>query len=138
MSSEELEKIDLLRSRAEIGYQEAKDLLDAAGGDIVQALIKLEEISRDKSESSRFMKWLWKSWRTKIKINRGEQTILKLPLAAGALGLVGILTRRELALLGGLLGIIALVKDYTLEVDLPEEEVVEVSFPETILTSSQA
>jgi len=36
--------------------------------------------------------------------------------------------------LGGLLGIIALVKDYTLEVDLPEEEV---SFPETLLTSSQ-
>lgn len=134
MNSEELEKIDLLRSRAEIGYQEAKYLLDAAEGDIVQALIKLEERGRAKSENSRFIKWLRKSWRTKIKINRGEQTILKLPLAAGALGLVGILTRRELALLGGLLGIIAIAKDYTLEVDLPEEEV---SFTETLLTSSQ-
>jgi hypothetical protein len=134
MNNEELEKIDLLRSRAEIGYQEAKDLLDAAGGDIVQALIKLEERSRDKSDSARFMNWLRKSWQTKIKINRGEQTILKLPLAAGALGLVGILTRRELAFLGGLLGVIAIIKDYTLEVGLPEEEV---SFPETLLTSSQ-
>jgi len=134
MNSEELEKIDLLCSRAEIGYQEAKYLLDAAEGDIVQALIKLEERGRAKSENSRFIKWLRKSWRTKIKINRGEQTILKLPLAAGALGLVGILTRRELALLGGLLGIIAIAKDYTLEVDLPEEEV---SFTETLLTSSQ-
>lgn len=134
MNSEELEKIDLLCSRAEIGYQEAKYLLDATEGDIVQALIKLEERGRAKSENSRFIKWLRKSWRTKIKINRGEQTILKLPLAAGALGLVGILTRRELALLGGLLGIIAIAKDYTLEVDLPEEEV---SFTETLLTSSQ-
>ncbi|HCJ79491.1 MAG TPA: hypothetical protein DHV84_05830 [Desulfotomaculum sp.] len=133
MNGEELEKIDLLRSRREIGYQEAKYLLDEAGGDIVQVLIKLEERDRAKSENSRFMKWLRKSWRTKIKINRGEQTILKLPLAAGALGLVGVLTRRELALLGGFLGIMALVKDYTLEVDLPEEEV---SFTETLLTSS--
>ena len=39
---EELEKIDILRRRADLSYAEAKALLDEAGGDIVQALIKAE------------------------------------------------------------------------------------------------
>ena len=40
---DELTKIDLIRERTGIGYKEAKEALDRAGGDIVQALIYIEE-----------------------------------------------------------------------------------------------
>ncbi len=39
----ELEKIDLIRTRLNVGYKEAREALEAAGGDVVQALIDLEE-----------------------------------------------------------------------------------------------
>ncbi len=40
---ETLEKIDALRRRTRSSYKEAKEALDACGGDVVAALIKLEE-----------------------------------------------------------------------------------------------
>ena len=40
---DELLKIDLLRERTGVGYKEAKDALDKAGGDVVQALIFIED-----------------------------------------------------------------------------------------------
>lgn len=40
---EMLEKIDALRRRTRSSYKEAKEALDACGGDVVAALIKLEE-----------------------------------------------------------------------------------------------
>ena len=38
-----LEKIDEIRERTGLNYKEAKDLLEEAEGDVVQALIILEE-----------------------------------------------------------------------------------------------
>ena len=45
-----LEKLDILRERADLSYQEAKELLELCDGDVVQALIELEH--RPKKESS--------------------------------------------------------------------------------------
>lgn len=39
----ELEKIDVLRDRFRITYEEAQDALSTAGGDVVQALVALEK-----------------------------------------------------------------------------------------------
>ena len=46
----ELEKIDLIRARLGVGYKEAKEALDDAEGDVVQALIRLEQKNRDWNE----------------------------------------------------------------------------------------
>lgn len=40
---QELEKLDILRDRLGISYHEAKEALEASGGDLVKALIGLEE-----------------------------------------------------------------------------------------------
>lgn len=43
MDSGELEKIDVLRSRFKIGYEEARQTLAAASGDVVAALAAIEK-----------------------------------------------------------------------------------------------
>ncbi len=44
-----LEKIDLLKERANVGYKEAKEALEQCNGDLVEALIWLEENEKIKS-----------------------------------------------------------------------------------------
>jgi len=39
----DLEKIDIIRARTGVSYNEAKQALDDAGGDVVQAIINMEE-----------------------------------------------------------------------------------------------
>jgi len=45
-----LEKIDLLKERANVGYKEAKEALEQCEGDLVEALIWLEENEKIKTE----------------------------------------------------------------------------------------
>jgi len=42
-----LELIDQLKARANISYRRAKELLEETGGDLIKALINLEESSTD-------------------------------------------------------------------------------------------
>ncbi len=44
---EELEKLDLIRSRVRVSYDEARKALNEAGGDVVQALVNLEKREPD-------------------------------------------------------------------------------------------
>jgi len=45
-----LEKIDLLRKRANVGYKEAKEALEKSGGNVVEALASLEEENKIRAE----------------------------------------------------------------------------------------
>ena len=47
---DELKKIDLLRERLGISYKEARDALEEAEGDVVQALVDLEKVHRNWDE----------------------------------------------------------------------------------------
>ena len=47
MTDEYLYKIDIIRERLGIGYKEAKKALDSAEGDVVQAIVSLEEHDGD-------------------------------------------------------------------------------------------
>jgi hypothetical protein len=120
----ELEKIDLIRARLNIGYKEAKEALDAAGGDVVQALIDLEE--KGKNTGARFQakgqevvdqikELVSKGQDYRIKIKQGERTVFEVPASIGALGLLGVLASSEIALLGALGTATAMAKKYTLE-----------------------
>jgi translation elongation factor EF-Ts len=59
----ELEKIDVLRERLGLSYQESKEALDAAQGDLIEALISMEKKS--------------KAWEDKLT-NQGEALIAKI------------------------------------------------------------
>ena len=55
-----LEKIDLLRKRADVSYKEAKEALEKTEGDVVEALAYLEETDKIKPEGDSSTTSFWK------------------------------------------------------------------------------
>ncbi len=126
-----IEKIDLIRSRMEVGYKEANDALEASGGDVVQALIYLENkknkmgkgFHKDANEFMHQIKGVLKKGKnTKIKIKQDDRTVLEVPAPVGALGVIGMLASSQLAILGALGTIAAMSKNYKLEFERAGQE----------------
>lgn len=132
----ELEKIDIIRARTGVTFREAKQYLDEAGGDVVQALMNMEEEDKVRGQAEeaeeregffyersaccqdvveQFKNALKKGHKTRIKVKQGERVVLELPAAAGAVGLLAALASSELALLGALGAVTAMAKKYSLE-----------------------
>ena len=87
---EELRKIDLLRERTRLGYEQARQLLQEAGGDVVSALILWERrqqgpsvLPRGGEVVERLRELVRRGNQTRIRVRRGEQTYLELPVTAG-------------------------------------------------------
>lgn len=129
--SSELEKIDIIRARTGVSYSEARQALDEAGGDVVQALIRLEEGNKHfcksmhgvSEEAVKRVKSLWKrGQKTRIKVKKDERTVFEVPATVGVLGLLGAAVSSELALLGVIGGAAAMTKNYKLEIDRGEQE----------------
>lgn len=85
----ELEKIDLLRKRANVSYEDAKIALENSNGDIVEALIYLEKenkikhVEDDKCKFnfiSTLKKIIHKGNVTKFIIKKDESIILNMPV----------------------------------------------------------
>lgn len=79
-----LEQIELLKKRANISYEEAKETLEKFDGDIVEALIYLEKnkkINKDCSCESKFLrkleKLIKKGNKTKVVVRKEDETVLK-------------------------------------------------------------
>ena len=126
---DELAKLDQIRERVNVTYKEAKEALEQADGDVIQAIINLEE--REKDWDTGFhehgervftqIKELFKKGNvTKIRLKKEDQTIIEIPATLGALGIVGAFASTELALLAGLGTVTALAKKYKLEVVRPD------------------
>jgi len=122
--SNELENIDLLRARTGVTYREAKKALDEAGGDVVQALINLEERDQNFTEKihcrgadllENLKSMLQRGQETRIKVKQGDRTVFEVPASVGAVGLLAALASSELAVLGALGTVTAMAKKYTLE-----------------------
>lgn len=84
-----LEQIDQLRSRANVNYQDAKIALEKANGDIVEALVLLEQQQKTvppKSQGGGIIDWfkkiIKKGNRMKFSIKKSDDVKLKLPLTA--------------------------------------------------------
>jgi hypothetical protein len=127
----DLEKIVILRARLGVGYKEAKDALDAAGGDLVEALINLEEKGRNIGERfqargqemvGQLKSLLQKGQNYKIKLKKGDDTVFEVPASMGALGLIGALASSEVAILGALGTVTAMAHNYTLEFERRDSE----------------
>ena len=129
-----LEKIDLVRQRMGIGYKEAREALEFSAGDLVGALVHLEEKSKaQKSEQVEKVTAASDQWKeeivtrggdliekvksliaegnaTKIRIKQGDKLILEIPVLFGT---AGVILLPQLAAIGA---IAALFAQVTIEV----------------------
>ncbi|HEY8393431.1 MAG TPA: DUF4342 domain-containing protein [Thermaerobacter sp.] len=105
----ELEKIDILRERAGVSYRKAREVLEATGGDVVEALIRLEEEAQRGTWQERIqvqgaelverVKQLIQEGNVRRIVIRNQEgrTLVELPVTVGALGA---LLAPQLAILG--------------------------------------
>jgi len=84
-----LEQIDALRERANVSYEEAKEALEKCSGDIVEALIYLEnnnKIMKEKGKSKccslweKFLALIRKGNKTKFIIKKKDREVISLPV----------------------------------------------------------
>ncbi len=94
-----LQKIDSIRERTGASYKEAKEVLEQADGDILEAIIIMEEKKNKDTWTEQFnvagsevVEKLKEIVRTgnvnRIKVKKGEYMILDIPITAGAVGAV--------------------------------------------------
>ncbi len=93
-----LEKIELVKDRTGVSYKEAKEALEETEGNVVDAIIYIEENidagyeGQGKSKFEEFRNFVTESVRkgnvNRIKVYKGEEILLNLPLTAGIVGLV--------------------------------------------------
>lgn len=129
-----LQKIDLIRERTGLNYAEARELLEEANGDVVQAFVILEEeegedmdmdfnMDVNMAEMREMMsenvmspvkRVIAKGNRTRIRVKNADGTLLEFP---ATLGIAGALWAPRATALGAMA---LLMAQYTLEVDVPE------------------
>ncbi len=116
-----LEKIDLVRERTGVSYSRARDVLVATGGDVVEALIALEE---DGPISAQWQERITVTGRDlvdkvkelihegnvrRIVIKKDEQVLLEFPVTVGALGAVLLPTLAAIGVIAALVSRCTLV-----------------------------
>ena len=126
---DELKKIDTIRERMGISYQQAREALNQAGGDVVEALILLEKQQKkwdDKIEDkgkqiADYIREIIKKGNvTKVRLKKGDNVVFEVSATVGALGVGGAILIPPLALLGVVGTVAALVNNYSLEVVRPD------------------
>ena len=91
MTDELLVKIEEIRRRFPVSYEEARKALDETSGNLVEALILLEKRTKN-GHSRELIEKLQKIWeegnRSKIRIRKGNQVLVEVPVTAGVVGAV--------------------------------------------------
>lgn len=125
-----LEKIDKIRERTGISYKEAKEVLIKHNGDVLEALIDLEEGKHTWSDNlsskgeeiiDSLREILRKGNVTKIVVKKDGDTIVNLPVTAGAIGAILALPVTALGLTA------ALVSKCSIEITKEDGEVINVN-----------
>lgn len=126
-----LEKIDIIRDRTGVSYKEAKTALEANAGNVVDALIHIEDdgnkkwteaISVKGNEAVEKVKNIVKSGNVnRIRVKKDDYVILDVPVTAGAISAVVV---PQLTAIGA---VIALLSRCTIEVDRPNKETIHVN-----------
>ena len=93
-----LEKIELVKDRTGVSYKEAKEALEFANGNVVDAIIYVEEnidhqfSSSEKKVTGKIVDNIKEAVRkgnvTKIRIYHGDDVVLNLPVSFGVVGTV--------------------------------------------------
>ncbi|NLO90073.1 MAG: DUF4342 domain-containing protein [Clostridia bacterium] len=133
---EYLQKIEVIRERLGVSYKEAKEALDQAGGDVVQAIVNLEEKGKEflekdelgKNLVARIKTIIQKGNATKIKVKKNDKVVLEIPATIGALGILGMFMSAEFAIIAGLGSVAAMLNDYTMEIEKKDGTVEEIRY----------
>jgi len=90
-----LDSIDEVRERTGANYRACYEALQATGGDVVQAVLRLEESGTDWVDRLRRVgdRWVdragdlaWELSRARIAVRQGEREVLSIPALLGAVG----------------------------------------------------
>jgi hypothetical protein len=94
MSEITLEKIDIIRERTGASYSEAKEALEACDGNVVDALIYIEEQKKEPAAENmfaskeEFFDWLRdiinKGNVNRIRVKKDDKVLIDVPVTAGA------------------------------------------------------
>lgn len=123
---EHLDKIDVLRERMNVSYEEAKHALEATNWDVVEALVKLERDERSRKEEifvrgselvEKVKELVKKGNVTKIVVKQDGKVLVEVPVTAGV---VGALLAPQLAIIGA---VAALVSKCTVEIEKVDADV---------------
>lgn len=91
MADELLEKIDQIRRRIPVSYEEARAALHKASGNLVEALILLEKEKKN-NVGKLFIGKIQKLWETgsrrRVRVRKGDRVLMEVPATAGVLGVV--------------------------------------------------
>lgn len=97
MADIDLERIDLVRERTGAGYREAFEALQAEDGDVVRAIVRIEERDggsawrgRLQTGGDRAMRRLRRLWRAgnemRVVVRQGDRRLLDVPASVGVAG----------------------------------------------------
>lgn len=91
----DLEKVDILRERTGLSYRDAVEYLERAEGDVVKALVFIEEDTRQERAQflgkgqeviDRLKDIIRRGNETKIKVARDGEVVAELPVTVGVVG----------------------------------------------------
>jgi hypothetical protein len=95
MENDNLQKIDEILRRTNTDYSTAKQALDDAGGDVLEAIILIENMNKSKSSSgqnkgeqimNQLKDILSKGNATRLTIKKNNDVIINVPITAGLIG----------------------------------------------------
>lgn len=116
----DLEKVDIVRERAKVGYAEAKDALEKTEGNVLDAIIYIEknqktvlnnlsEVSNDFVEAIKDI--VKKGNVNRIKIKKDGKVILDIPVSAGVVGsAIGVIYLPALVAIGAVAAVLSKIE----------------------------
>ncbi len=122
---ENLDKVDLVRKRMNVNYEEAKIALESVNWDVVEAIVKLEKDQQNKREEifvrgnelvEKVKELVKKGNVTKIRVKQDDKVLVEVPVTAGVVGAV---LAPQLAVIGA---VAALVSKCTVEIERANPE----------------
>jgi hypothetical protein len=124
-----LEKLDVIRERTGVSYRKAKEALENNHGNVVEALIEIEEANQDSGGKwteefsvksteviEKVKELIHEGNVNKIRVKHDNRTLVEIPVGIGAIGVVVL---PQIAALGVL---VAVFKRCTIEVVRNQED----------------
>jgi hypothetical protein len=117
---ENIEKIDMVRGRMNVTYEEAKLALESTSWDVVEAIIKIEREELTRKEEifvrgselvEKIKEIVRKGNINRLRVKQDDKVLIEIPVTAGV---VGALLAPQLAIIGA---VAALVSKCTVEIE---------------------
>jgi hypothetical protein len=117
---ENIEKIDMVRDRMNVTYEEAKQALESTSWDVVEAIIQIERTEMTRKEEifvrgselvEKVKEIVRKGNINRLRVKQDDKVLIEIPVTAGV---VGALLAPQLAIIGA---VAALVSKCTVEIE---------------------